>query len=60
MAYNLFRLAAILQGIMGRIKDGTAASAHAMAMAKAAAPLADLAWKQVEGIATTSRTGRSS
>jgi aminoglycoside phosphotransferase (APT) family kinase protein len=25
MAYNLFRLAAILQGIMGRVKDGTAA-----------------------------------
>jgi aminoglycoside phosphotransferase (APT) family kinase protein len=28
-AYNLFRLAAILQGIAGRVRDGTAASARA-------------------------------
>ena len=28
-AYNLFRLAAICQGIAGRVRDGTAASAHA-------------------------------
>ena len=27
--YNLFRSACILQGIMGRVRDGTAASAHA-------------------------------
>ncbi|MGV9008240.1 phosphotransferase family protein [Brevundimonas sp.] len=32
-AYNLFRLAAICQGIAGRVRDGTAASSHARAMA---------------------------
>jgi aminoglycoside phosphotransferase (APT) family kinase protein len=32
-AYNLFRLAAICQGIAGRVRDGTAASEHARAMA---------------------------
>jgi aminoglycoside phosphotransferase (APT) family kinase protein len=32
-AYNLFRLAAICQGIAGRVRDGTAASAHARTMA---------------------------
>ncbi|MBX9803541.1 MAG: phosphotransferase family protein [Caulobacteraceae bacterium] len=33
LAYNLFRLAAICQGIAGRVRDGTAASSHAKAMA---------------------------
>ncbi|WP_298742965.1 phosphotransferase family protein [uncultured Brevundimonas sp.] len=32
-AYNLFRLAAICQGIAGRVRDGTAASAHARTLA---------------------------
>ena len=32
-AYNLFRLAAICQGLAGRVRDGTAASSHARAMA---------------------------
>lgn len=50
MAYNLFRLGAILQGIAGRVKDGTAASAQAKAMGDAAGPLADLGWSQVEKI----------
>ncbi|MEN8663545.1 MAG: phosphotransferase [Polycyclovorans sp.] len=50
MAYNLFRLAAILQGIAGRVKDGTASSAQAAQMGAAARPLADLAWTQVEKI----------
>jgi aminoglycoside phosphotransferase (APT) family kinase protein len=31
-AYNQFRLAAICQGIVGRVRDGTAASAHAQTM----------------------------
>lgn len=43
-AYNFFRLAAILQGIAGRVRDGTASSAHAVASAAKARPLADLAW----------------
>ena len=44
-AYNFFRIAAILQGIAGRVRDGTAASAHAASAAGAVAPLAELAWK---------------
>ena len=43
-AYNLFRLAAICQGIAGRIRDGTAASAHAQAMALQVEPLAEAGW----------------
>ncbi len=41
-AFNLFRLAAILQGIAGRVRDGTAASAHASQAEKAVLPLAEL------------------
>ena len=44
-AFNFFRLAAILQGIAGRVRDGTAASAHAAQAVKAVAPLADLGWQ---------------
>lgn len=43
-AYNLFRLAAICQGIAGRVRDGTAASAHARTMAAQVEPLAAGAW----------------
>jgi len=43
-AYNLFRLAAICQGIAGRVRDGTAASAHARSMAAQVGPLSDAAW----------------
>ncbi len=42
-AYNLFRLAAIIQGIKRRVIDGTAASAHAIAMSERVGPLATLA-----------------
>lgn len=44
MAYNLFRLAGILQGIMGRVRDGTAASEHAVERAASVRPLSELAW----------------
>lgn len=43
-AYNLFRLAAILQGIVGRVRDGTAASAHAESNAAKVRPLAEAAY----------------
>ena len=43
-AYNLFRLAAICQGIAGRVRDGTAASAHARTMAAQVEPLSAAAW----------------
>ncbi|HEX4987076.1 MAG TPA: phosphotransferase [Burkholderiales bacterium] len=50
MAYNMFRLAGILQGIMGRVKDGTAASAHALEQGRRARPMAEAGWRQVEKI----------
>ena len=46
VAYNMFRLAAIIHGIRGRVVRGTAASAHAKAMGDTVAPLAALAWAQ--------------
>jgi aminoglycoside phosphotransferase (APT) family kinase protein len=46
MAFNMFRLAAIVHGIKGRLARGTAASAHADRMAASLEPLADLAWAQ--------------
>jgi len=50
LAYNLFRIAAILQGIMKRVVDGTAASAHARDAGMRAKPMAELGWQQVEKI----------
>jgi aminoglycoside phosphotransferase (APT) family kinase protein len=44
LAYNLFRMAAILQGIAKRVEDGTAASAQAKQAAAGARPLAELGW----------------
>jgi aminoglycoside phosphotransferase (APT) family kinase protein len=44
LAYNFFRLAAILQGIAGRLRDGTAASENAAGMAPLVRPLAAKAW----------------
>jgi aminoglycoside phosphotransferase (APT) family kinase protein len=43
-SYNLFRLAGILQGIAGRIRDGTASSAKAMESVKRTVPLAKASW----------------
>lgn len=45
MAYNLFRLAAISQGIAKRVEDGTASSAEARAAGASAAPNARRAWE---------------
>ena len=44
LAYNLFRIAAILQGIAKRVVDGTASSAQARAAGAGARPLAELGW----------------
>lgn len=44
LAYNLFRMAAILQGIAKRVEDGTASSAHAREAGARARPMAELAW----------------
>ncbi|HEY5799209.1 MAG TPA: phosphotransferase family protein, partial [Burkholderiaceae bacterium] len=48
LAYNMFRLAAILQGIMKRYVDGTAASEQAKKSGEAARPLAELAWRYAQ------------
>jgi aminoglycoside phosphotransferase (APT) family kinase protein len=45
LAYNFFRIAAILQGIIGRVRDGTATSEHAPAKAEMIRPLAMKAWE---------------
>lgn len=50
IAYNMFRLAAILQGIMGRVREGTAASLKAADAGARAKVLARLGWEQVERI----------
>ncbi len=44
LAYNMFRIAAILQGIAKRVEDGTASSAQAKASGAGAKPMAELAW----------------
>jgi aminoglycoside phosphotransferase (APT) family kinase protein len=44
LAYNFFRIAAILQGIIGRVRDGTATSEFAPAKAEMIRPLANKAW----------------
>lgn len=43
-AYNFFRLAAILQGIVGRARDGTAANLHAERQLDEIPKLAAIAW----------------
>ena len=45
MAYNMFRIAAILQGIAKRIETGTASSAQATDSAAGVVPLARMAWQ---------------
>ena len=45
LAYNMFRLAAILQGIAKRIEAGTASSEQAKSSAAGVIPLARLAWQ---------------
>jgi aminoglycoside phosphotransferase (APT) family kinase protein len=45
LAYNMFRLAAILQGIAKRVEAGTASSPQAVSSAAGARPMAELAWR---------------
>ena len=47
-AYNLFRTAAIYQGILGRVRDGTAAAANALELAESIRPIAAAAWAEAE------------
>jgi aminoglycoside phosphotransferase (APT) family kinase protein len=50
MAYNMFRAAAIFQGVMARAVAGNAASALAADTGKRARPMAELGWAQVEAL----------
>ena len=45
LAYNLFRIAAILQGIAKRVEAGTASSEQAVASGRGARPMAEMAWQ---------------
>ena len=48
MAYNIFRLAGIAQGIVGRVRDGTASSAQAKEYESFVPILGKLGWNIVE------------
>jgi aminoglycoside phosphotransferase (APT) family kinase protein len=48
MAFGMFRLAAILQGVAARAAQGNASSAQAEEAGKRAAPMAEAAWAQAE------------
>ena len=48
IAYNLFRMAAILQGIARRAAEGTAASSDAFETGTKARPLAEIGWKYAQ------------
>jgi aminoglycoside phosphotransferase (APT) family kinase protein len=52
LAYNLFRLAAIVQGIAKRAADGTAANAQAAVVGLNAKPLAELGWEFAQRVAS--------
>lgn len=54
LAYNMFRLAAILQGVMARALQGNAASAGAIEAGRRARPMAEAGWRQVERIVAAS------
>lgn len=47
-AFNLFRVAAIIQGIVGRARDGTANAADAEKQAARVRPLAQAAWEEAQ------------
>ena len=50
LAYNMFRLAAILQGVLARALQGNAASAEALETGRRARPMAEAGWRQVQRI----------
>ena len=50
LAYNMFRLAGITQGIAGRVRDGTASSDQAKQYGAFVPILAKMAWQTVQAI----------
>ena len=55
LAYNLFRMAAILHGVAQRAQDGSAAAADAIETGAKAGPLADLGWQAAQRYAAARR-----
>jgi len=49
LAYNMFRMSGILQGIMKRYVDGTASSEQAYAAGQSARPMAEMGWDYATG-----------
>jgi aminoglycoside phosphotransferase (APT) family kinase protein len=52
LAYNMFRLACIRQGIMRRVIDGNASNPNAAEVGRKAGDMADTAWRLVEKMKT--------
>jgi aminoglycoside phosphotransferase (APT) family kinase protein len=50
LIFNMFRIAAILHGVLSRALQGNAASADAVAMGSRARPVADVAWRMAQNI----------
>ncbi|SEQ48813.1 Predicted kinase, aminoglycoside phosphotransferase (APT) family [Solimonas aquatica] len=50
LAFNMFRLAAILQGVLKRALSGNAASAQGLENGRRTRPIAEAGWRQVEQI----------
>ena len=50
LAFNMFRMAAILQGILARAIQGNATSSEAIATGQRARPMAAAGWRQVEAL----------
>ena len=48
MAFSLFKVGAICQGILGRVRDGTASSKHAEDRGMKVYPLSEFAWSIVK------------
>jgi aminoglycoside phosphotransferase (APT) family kinase protein len=56
LAYNMFRLACIRQGIMRRVIDGNASNPNAADVGRRAGDMADTAWRLVEKMKTEQET----
>ncbi len=50
MAFNMFRMASILQGILARARQGSAASADAERTGQQARPMAAAGWRQAQRV----------
>ena len=50
LAFNMFRMAAILQGILARARQGSAASVDAERTGQQARPMAEAGWRQAQRV----------